>query len=161
MSRRRAAEKRKIKPDVQYNSVLLSKFINIIMQDGKKSTAQKIVYGALEQIEKKFGADPLKVFNDSLQNIKPEFEVTSVRVGGANYQVPTPVGERRGYTLASKWLVEAARKRSGGTMTGKLAEKMVDAINQKGAAVKKRDDTHKMAESNKAFSHLAQRTSRG
>ena len=159
MSRRHAAVKKVIKPDTKYNSVLLSRFINNVMKDGKKSLAEKIVYGALERVEKKQNADPFKTFTDGINNVKPFVEVTSVRVGGANYQVPSPVDERRGYALATRWLINAAIKRSGRSMVEKLAEELFDAANNRGVAIKKREDTHKMAESNKAFAHFAQRTS--
>lgn len=159
MSRRHAAVKRVIKADTRYNSVLLSKFINNVMKDGKKSIAERIVYGALDRVEKKHGADSFKIFNDSLNNVKPYVEVTSVRVGGANYQVPSPVGERRGYTLATRWIIDAALKRSGRSMIEKLAEEFFDSANSRGVAIKKREDTHKMAEANKAFAHFAHKTS--
>jgi len=159
MSRRHAAVKRVVKPDTRYNNVLLSKFINNVMKDGKKAIAEKIVYGALDRVEKKHGADPLKTFNDSINNVKPYVEVSSVRVGGANYQVPSPVDERRGYALATRWIVDAAVKRSGRSMIEKLAEEFFDSANSRGVAIKKREDTHKMAEANKAFAHFAQRSS--
>ncbi len=159
MSRRHAAVKKVIKPDTKYNSLLLSRFINNIMKDGKKSLAERIVYGALSRVEKKHGSDPFKAFTDGMNNVKPFVEVTSVRVGGANYQVPSPVDERRGYALATRWLINAASKRSGRSMIEKLAEELFDAANNRGVAIKKREDTHKMAESNKAFAHFAQRTS--
>jgi small subunit ribosomal protein S7 len=158
MSRRHAAVKREIAPDAKYNSVLLSKFINNIMKEGKKALAEKIVYGAFEKIEKKQGVDPYKIFTDSMQNVKPYLEVKSVRVGGANYQVPSPVDERRGYALATRWLIAATTKRSGRTMIDKLADELFDAANNRGSSVKKREDTHKMAEANKAFAHFAQRS---
>lgn len=157
MSRRHAAEKRDVKPDSKYNSVLLSKFINNIMQDGKKSVAEKIVYGALARVEKKHGANAFEAFKDGVNNVKPFVEVKSVRVGGANYQVPQPVNDKRGYALATRWLIDAASKRSGRSMIEKLSDEIFDAANNRGASVKKREDTHKMAESNKAFSHFAQR----
>ncbi len=159
MSRRHAVVKKVIKPDTKYNSVLLSRFINNVMKDGKKSLAEKIVYGALERVEKKHNADSFKTFTDGINNVKPFVEVTSVRVGGANYQVPSPVDERRGYALATRWLINAAIKRSGRSMVEKLAEELFDAANNRGVAIKKKEDTHKMAESNKAFAHFAQRTS--
>ncbi|PCJ29514.1 MAG: 30S ribosomal protein S7 [Rickettsiales bacterium] len=160
MSRRHAAVKRVVKPDTKYKSVLLSKFINNLMKDGKKSIAEKIVYDAMERVEKKHGANPLETFNESINNVKPYVEVSSVRVGGANYQVPSPVDERRGYALAIRWLVDAAQKRSGRSMVEKLAEELFDAANSRGVAIKKREDTHKMAEANKAFAHFAQRQQR-
>ncbi|MCP5369183.1 MAG: 30S ribosomal protein S7 [Rickettsiaceae bacterium] len=158
MSRRHAAVKREIAPDAKYNSVLLSKFINNIMKEGKKALAEKIVYGAFEKLEQKQGLDPYKIFTDSMQNVKPYLEVKSVRVGGANYQVPSPVDERRGYALAIRWIIAAAVKRSGRTMTDKLADELFDAANNRGSSIKKREDTHKMAEANKAFAHFAQRS---
>lgn len=159
MSRRHAAVKRVIKPDTKYQSVLLAKFINNVMKDGKKSLAERVVYGALERVEKKHNADPFKTFTESMNNVKPYVEVTSVRVGGANYQVPSPVDERRGYALATRWIIDAAQKRSGRSMIEKLSEELFDAANSRGVAIKKREDTHKMADANKAFSHFAQRTS--
>jgi len=159
MSRRHAAVKKVIKPDSKYNNLLLSRFINSIMKDGKKSLAEKIVYEALERVEKKHSSDPFQTFSDGMNNVKPFVEVTSVRVGGANYQVPSPVDERRGYALATRWLISAALKRSGRSMVEKLSEELFDAANNRGLAIRKREDTHKMAESNKAFAHFAQRTS--
>lgn len=160
MSRRNAAVKREISPDTRYNSVLLAKFINHLMRDGKKAIAEKVVYGALDRVKKKHGADSYETFTESMNNVKPYLEVTSVRVGGANYQVPAPVDERRGFALATRWIIEAARKRSGRSMIEKLSDEFFDAANSRGVAIKKREDTHKMAESNKAFSHFAQRSSR-
>ena len=158
MSRRHAAEKREIKPDSKHNSLLLSKFINNVMKNGKKALAEKIVYGAFRRIEKRHSSDPFKTFTDGMNNVKPYVEVTSVRVGGANYQVPSPVDERRGYALATRWIIGAAVKRAGRSMIEKLAEELFDAANNRGVAIKKKEDTHKMAESNKAFAHFAQRT---
>jgi small subunit ribosomal protein S7 len=157
MSRRHAAVKKIVKPDTKYKSVLLSKFINNIMQSGKKSLAERLVYGAFERVEKKHGSDPFKIFSDCMSNVKPYVEVKSVRVGGANYQVPSPVDEKRGNALAIRWVIGAAQKRSGRSMIEKLAEELFDAANSRGVAIKKREDTHKMAEANKAFSHFAQR----
>lgn len=158
MSRRHAAIKREIAPDSKYNSVLLAKFINHLMKDGKKSLAEKIMYQALERIKQKHRADSFDSFNEAINNVKPYLEVKSVRVGGANYQVPSPVNEARGFALASRWLIEAARKRSGRSMIEKLSDEFFDAANSRGVAVKKREDTHKMAEANKAFAHFAQRS---
>lgn len=155
MSRRHAAEKRTILPDMKYNSVLLAKFINSVMKEGKKSLAEKIIYQAFNRIEKKHRADPYETFNNAINNVKPYLEVTSVRVGGANYQVPSPVDERRGYALATRWIIDAANKRSEKAMVEKLAEELFDAANNRGVAIKKREDTHKMAEANKAFSHFS------
>ncbi|MGC0372318.1 MAG: hypothetical protein DGJ47_001030 [Rickettsiaceae bacterium] len=158
MSRRHAAVKRIINPDAKYNSILLSKFINNLMQDGKKSLAEKIVYGAFDKLEKKHGAEAIKTFNDCMSNVKPYVEVKSVRVGGANYQVPSPVDEKRGFALATRWVIDAAQKRSGRSMIDKLADELFDAANSRGVSIKKREDTHKMAEANKAFAHFAQRS---
>ena len=158
MSRRHAAVKRVVNPDTKYNSTLLAKFINNLMQDGKKALAEKVVYGALDRVEKKHGSEAFKTFTDSMNNVKPYLEVSSVRVGGANYQVPSPVNERRGYALAARWIIDAAQKRSGRSMIEKLSEEFFDAANNRGVALKKREDTHKMAEANKAFAHFAQRT---
>lgn len=155
MSRRHVAEKRLILPDMKYNSVLLAKFINNIMQEGKKALAEKIIYSALEKIERKYKVDPLEAFNNAVNNVKPYVEVKSRRVGGANYQVPLPVEERRGYALAYRWIKDSAVKRPEKTMIGKLAEEIFEASNNRGSAIKKREDTHKMAESNKAFAHYA------
>lgn len=155
MSRRHAAVKRVILPDTKYNSTLLGKFINNIMKEGKKALAEKIVYQAFNRIEKKHRTDPYETFNLAINNVKPYLEVTSVRVGGANYQVPSPVDERRGYALATRWIIDAANKRSEKAMIEKLAEELFEAANNRGVAVKKREDTHKMAEANKAFSHFS------
>lgn len=157
MSRRHTAEKRKILPDMKYNSVLLARFINNVMKEGKKLLAEKIVYSAFDRIEKKHKVDPYQVFNGAMHNVKPYLAVTSVRVGGANYQVPTPVDERRGYALASRWIITAASKRSEKRMIDRLAEELFEASNSRGVAVKKKEDTHKMAEANKAFSHFSSR----
>ncbi|AFC69310.1 30S ribosomal protein S7 [Rickettsia amblyommatis] len=155
MSRRHAAEKRVILPDMKYNSILLSRFINNIMKEGKKALAEKIVYSAFNKIEKKHRVDPYQTFKNAMHNVKPHLEVTSVRVGGANYQVPTHVDERRGYALASRWIINAASKRSEKMMIDKLAEELFEASNNRGVAIKKKEDTHKMAEANKAFSHFS------
>jgi small subunit ribosomal protein S7 len=158
MSRRHAAEKREVLPDVKYNSILVAKFVNNIMSHGKKELAEKIVYGAFDIVKNKHRVDPFEAFNTALSNVRPHLEVTSVRVGGANYQVPSPVDERRGCTLASRWIIDAAKKRSG-SMIAKLAEEIFEASNNRGSAVKKREDTHKMAEANKAFSHFSPKKS--
>lgn len=158
MSRRRVAEKRVIKPDAKYGSVLLSRFVNCMMKDGKKSLAERIIYDVFSRLEKKYSLDPFAAFNDSLNNVKPYMQVTSVRVGGANYQVPSPVTERRGYALAIRWIIDAANKRSGRSMVEKLSDELFDAANNRGVSIKKKEDTHKMAESNKAFAHFAQRS---
>jgi small subunit ribosomal protein S7 len=159
MSRRNAAKKRVIQPDVKHNSILLARFINNLMEQGKKALAEKIIYAAFAKIEKKHKTDGFETFNKAINNVKPYLEVTSVRVGGANYQVPAPVDERRSYKLAGKWIMDAATKRSEKTMSDKLAEELFEAANSRGIAIKKREDTHKMAESNKAFAHFMQRRS--
>ena len=153
MSRRHRAEKREHLPDPKYGDLTLSKFTNGLMYDGKKSAAERIVYGALEIIEKKTGGDPLKVFHEALDNVKPSIEVRSRRVGGATYQVPVEVRSDRRLALAVRWVIEHARSRSETTMTERLSGELMDAANNRGAAVKKREDTHRMAEANKAFSH--------
>jgi small subunit ribosomal protein S7 len=153
MSRRHSAEKRQVLPDAKYHDPVLSKFMNVLMYDGKKSAAEEIVYGALELIEKKAKADPVKLFRDALDNVKPAIEVRSRRVGGATYQVPVEVRPDRRQALAIRWIIETARGRSEKTMTDRLSAELLDAANNRGAAVKKREDTHRMAEANKAFSH--------
>ncbi|MCK5274952.1 MAG: 30S ribosomal protein S7 [Alphaproteobacteria bacterium] len=153
MSRRRAAEKREILPDAKFGDVVLSKFMNIVMVDGKKSAAERIVYGAFDMIEKRAGGDPVKLFHEALENVKPQLEVRSRRVGGATYQVPIDVRPARGQALAFRWLIAMARKRSENTMVERLSGELMDAANNRGAAVKKREDTHRMAEANRAFSH--------
>jgi len=153
MSRRHRAEKREILPDPKFNDLVLSKFMNAIMLDGKKSVAERIVYGALEIVEDKSRAEPVKVFHDALENIKPSVEVRSRRVGGATYQVPVEVRTERRQALAIRWLVSASRARNENTMRERLAGELLDASNNRGTAVKKREDTHRMAEANRAFSH--------
>jgi small subunit ribosomal protein S7 len=153
MSRRRAAEKRDILPDPKYGDVLLTKFTNGLMLDGKKSIAERTVYGALDLMEKRTRQDPLKTFHEALENVRPILEVRSRRVGGATYQVPVEVRATRRQSLAIRWIVDVARKRSENTMVERLAGELLDAANNRGAAVKKREDTHRMAEANKAFSH--------
>ena len=153
MSRKKKAPKRIFYPDTRYQSLLLSKFVNFVMFDGKKSTAEKIIYTALEQIKSKTKEDPIKVFNDAVNNIRPNLEVRSRRVGGATYQVPVEVRAKRSQTLALRWLLDATRKRKNKTMSDKLFNELMDASQRKGSAMKKREDTHKMAESNKAFAH--------
>jgi len=153
MPRRREVPKRVILPDPKYNDVVVTKFINVIMLDGKKSIAEKIFYGAIDKIEAKTKTNGLEVFKKALQNVRPEIEVKSRRVGGATYQVPVEVKENRAMALAMRWLVGYSRKRSGKTMVDKLAAEFMDAAAGKGASVKKKDDTHKMAEANKAFAH--------
>ena len=153
MSRKRKAPNRKIYPDPKYGSVIISKFINSIMYDGKRSTAEKILYDAMEKMKGKNG-DPLKVFNAAISNVKPNIEVRSRRVGGATYQVPVEVKAKRGQALALRWIMDATRKRKNKTMAEKLYAEILDASQNKGSAIKKREDTHKMAESNKAFAHF-------
>ena len=153
MSRKNRAPKRNLYSDSRYKSLILSKFINIIMFDGKKSTAEKIVYTTFDQIKKKTKEDPLKVFDNAVNNIRPNLEVRSRRVGGATYQVPVEIKTKRSQTLALKWLLQAARSRKNKSMADKLSYELMDASQKKGAAMKKREDTHKMAESNKAFAH--------
>jgi len=153
MSRRRVAEKREILPDPKYGSTLLSKFINIMMEDGKKVTAERICYEALDIIEKKTGNDPLKAFKAAVDNVKPVLEVKPRRVGGATYQVPMEVRPARKTALAFRWIMSYARARGERTMSAKLAAELMDAINNTGSSIKKREDTHKMAEANKAFAH--------
>lgn len=151
--RKRSATKRDVLPDSLYNSKVVTKLINQIMKDGKKGTAQKIVYGAFDMIKKKTGEEPMTVFSKAMENIKPALEVKSRRVGGANYQVPVEVKADRAQTLAFRWLAQYARLRSGKSMAEKLANEIIDASNGVGASVKKREDTHKMAEANRAFAH--------
>jgi small subunit ribosomal protein S7 len=152
MSRRSEAPKRQILPDPKYKSDLLAKFINTVMKDGKKSVAERVLYGALTQIESKKG-DGIQVLEQALDNVRPRVEVKSRRVGGATYQVPVEVRSVRQNALAMRWLVDAARKRGEKSMALKLAGELMDAADSKGSAVKKREDTHRMAEANKAFSH--------
>ena len=153
MSRRRAAEKRDVLPDPKYGDRMLTKFTNSLMLDGKKSAAEKIIYGALDLMEGKTGQDPVKLFHEAIDNVKPSVEVRSRRVGGATYQVPIEVRTDRRQALAIRWLVDISRNRSEHTMTERLSAELLDAANNRGAAVKKREDTHRMAEANKAFSH--------
>jgi small subunit ribosomal protein S7 len=153
MSRRRTAEKREIQPDPKFGDIVVSKFMNCLMYEGKKSVTESIVYGAFEQIQKKSGNDPVKVFHDALGNVKPQLEVRSRRVGGATYQVPVEVRPDRAQALAIRWLIMTARDRSESTMVDRLSGELLDASNNRGASVKKREDTHRMAEANKAFSH--------
>lgn len=153
MSRRHKAEKREILPDAVFGDVVLSKFINSVMQDGKKSTAEAIVYGALEKMKSRGAQDPLRTFHEALENVRPHLEVRSRRVGGATYQVPVEVRPVRAQALAFRWLIDMSRKRSENTMVDRLSGELMDAANNRGAAIKKREDTHKMAEANRAFSH--------
>ena len=153
MSRRHAAEKREVLPDPKFKDLVITKFMNALMVDGKKSVAETIVYGALEGIQKKTSGDPLSTFHEAIENVKPSVEVRSRRVGGATYQVPVEVRSERRQALAIRWLVEHARKRSENTMVERLSGELLDAANNRGASVKKREDTHRMAEANRAFSH--------
>ncbi len=153
MPRRREVPKREIIPDPKYNEVLVAKFINTLMYDGKRSTAERILYGALGIIEEKRGEDPISTFKRALENVQPVIEVKSRRVGGATYQVPVEISPARRLALAMRWLRNYSRGRAGRSMTEKLAGELMDAAEGRGAAVKKREDTHKMAEANKAFAH--------
>jgi len=153
MSRRHRAEKREILPDPKFGDVVVSKFMNNLMFDGKKSVAEGIVYGAFDQIAARGGNDPLRMFHEALENVRPEVEVRSRRVGGATYQVPVEVRAERAQALSMRWLIMAARARSEMTMTARLAGEVMDAASNRGAAVKRREDTHRMAEANRAFSH--------
>jgi small subunit ribosomal protein S7 len=153
MSRRRKAERREAIPDAKYGDAILGRFMNCLMYDGKKSAAEKIVYGALESIEAKAKSDPVKMFHSALENVAPAIEVRSRRVGGATYQVPVEVRPERRQTLAIRWIIAASRGRNEQTMEGRLSAELLDAANNRGSAVKKREDTHKMAEANRAFSH--------
>ncbi len=153
MSRRGPAPKRTIDPDPVYRSTLVSQVVNKVLQDGKKETAREIVYGALEIVERRTSQDPLTVLKRAIDNLKPQVEVRSRRVGGSSYQVPMEVSPRRSQTLAVRWLVDFARKRREPSMADRLANEILDANNRTGAAMKRRDDIHKMAESNRAFAH--------
>ena len=153
MSRRHSAEKREVLPDAKYGDRVLTKFMNNLMHAGKKSVAENIVYGAMEQVESKMRRAPIEVFHEALDNIKPSVEVRSRRVGGATYQVPVEVRPERREALAIRWLIKASRARNEHTMEERLAGELLDAANSRGTAVKKREDTHKMADANKAFSH--------
>ena len=153
MSRRHRAEKREVLPDPKFGDLVLSKFMNQIMVDGKKSTAERIVYGALDLVEARGKRDPVEMFHDALDNVSPAVEVRSRRVGGATYQVPVEVRPERRQALAIRWLVAAARARNENTMRERLAGELLDASNGRGNAVKKREDTHRMAEANREFSH--------
>ena len=153
MSRRHAAEKREFFPDPKYGDVVITKLMNNLMLDGKKSVAERIVYGAFDEIERKAKQDPVQLFHEALSNVRPQIEVRSRRVGGATYQVPVEVRGERSQALAIRWIIEMSRNRSENTMTGRLSAELLDAANNRGAAVKKREDTHRMAEANKAFAH--------
>ena len=153
MSRRHSAEKRVINPDPKFGDLVISKFMNSIMLDGKKSVSERIVYGALEAVEGKLKQDPVEVFHTALENVMPAVEVRSRRVGGATYQVPVYVRAERKQALAIRWIIAAARNRNERTMIDRLSGELLDAFNNRGSAVKKREDTHRMAEANRAFSH--------
>ena len=154
MSRRHAAEKRKVLPDPKFGDIVVTKFMNVLMYDGKKSAAEKIVYGAFDRIAGRTGGDGVSVFREALENVAPKVEVRSRRVGGATYQVPMDVRAERSQALAIRWLIESARKRSETTMVDRLANELMDAQQNRGNAMKKREDTHKMADANKAFAHF-------
>jgi small subunit ribosomal protein S7 len=154
MPRRYRPEKRKVEPDLRTNSVLVAMFVNRLMKKGKKSTARRILYDSFDIIESRTGEQPVAVFEQAVQNVLPRVEVKPRRVGGATYQVPIPVGSHRQTSLAMRWLLTAARSRGGRSMADKLANELMDAFNNQGAAVKRRDDTHRMAEANRAFSHF-------
>jgi len=153
MSRRRAADKREINPDAKFGDLVIAKFINSVMEEGKKGVAERIVYGALDRIGKKVNQDAVKVFHDAIENVKPTVEVRSRRVGGATYQVPVEVRPERRQALAFRWIVSNARGRNEKTMVDRLSNELMDAAANRGGAVKKREDTHRMAEANRAFSH--------
>jgi small subunit ribosomal protein S7 len=155
MSRRHSAEKREVLPDPKFGDLVLSRFMNVLMYDGKKSTAETIVYAALDTLKRRGGpnSDPLRLFHEAMDNVKPAVEVRSRRVGGATYQVPVEVRPERRQALAIRWLIDSARKRGEHTMEDRLSAELMDAANNRGSAVKKREDTHRMAEANKAFSH--------
>ena len=153
MSRRRRAEKRDVLPDPKFGDIVVTKFMNSVMYEGKKSVAEQIVYGAFDKIEGRTKGDPLRLFHDALDNVKPAVEVKSRRVGGSTYQVPVEVRPDRRTSLAMRWVIGAARRRPERSMAEKLSAELLDAANNRGTAVKKREDTHKMAEANKAFAH--------
>jgi small subunit ribosomal protein S7 len=153
MSRRHAAEKREVLPDAKYGDRVVTKFMNNLMVDGKKSVAETIVYSALERVQTRLKREPIEIFHEALDNVKPSVEVRSRRVGGATYQVPVEVRPTRREALAIRWLIDASKKRNENTMEERLAGELADAVNNRGTAVKKREDTHKMADANKAFSH--------
>ena len=153
MPRRRVVSRRQVLPDPKFGSDLLAKFINMLMEDGKKSVAERIIYGALDQVATRKSAEPLELLDQAMENVRPVVEVKSRRVGGATYQVPVEVRPSRRNSLAMRWLIDAARKRSEKSMALRLAGELMDAADSRGAAVKKKEDTHRMAEANKAFSH--------
>ena len=153
MSRRHRAEKREVLPDPKFGDQIVTKFMNVLMIDGKKSAAEKIVYGAFDRISGRTGQEGVQVFHEALENVRPQVEVRSRRVGGATYQVPVEVRPERAQALAIRWLIDSSRKRGETTMVDRLSGELMDAANNRGNAVKKREDTHKMAEANRAFSH--------
>jgi small subunit ribosomal protein S7 len=153
MSRRHSAEKREVNPDPKFSDLVLTKFMNAVMEHGKKSVAERIVYGALERMEQKAKSDPIAMFHQALENVMPAVEVRSRRVGGATYQVPVEVRSERRQALAIRWIIAAARGRNENTMVERLSAELLDASSNRGTAVKKREDTHKMADANRAFSH--------
>lgn len=153
MSRRHRAERRSVNPDLIYNSELVTRFINQVMERGKKSTAERVIYGAFTEIEAKLSQSPVEVFEKAIENVRPQLEVKSRRVGGATYQVPLEVKEGRGRALAMRWIIGNARNKRGVPMAKALANELMDAFNETGSSIKKRDDTHKMAQANKAFAH--------
>ena len=153
MSRRHRAEKREVNPDPKFHDLVVTKFMNAIMKEGKKSVAENIVYGAFERMQSRAKSDPIQLFHSALENVMPAVEVRSRRVGGATYQVPVEVRPERRQALAIRWLITAARSRNENTMEERLSGELLDAANNRGTAVKKREDTHKMAEANRAFSH--------
>ena len=153
MSRRHAAQKREVIPDPKFHDVVVTKFMNAVMEDGKKSVAERMVYGAFEKMEQRGKANPIDLFRQALDNVMPSVEVRSRRVGGATYQVPVEVRIERRQALAIRWIITAAKNRNENTMEERLAGELLDAVNSRGSAVKKREDTHKMADANKAFSH--------
>ena len=153
MSRRHRAEKRETLPDPKFGDAVVSKFMSCLMYDGKRSVAERIVYGAFDKIHENTGLEPVTVFHNAIENVRPNLEVRSRRVGGATYQVPVEVRSTRAQALAIRWLIDSSRNRGENTMTDRLSGELLDAMNNRGAAVKKREDTHKMAEANRAFSH--------
>jgi small subunit ribosomal protein S7 len=153
MPRRGTIKKRKAQPDSSYNSTVVARFINLLLKKGKKTTAERVVYNSMEMVKQKTKEDPLKVLEKALENVRPLLETKSRRVGGANYQVPIEVSPGRSFSLGVRWLLHYARERSGRSMEEKLSAEIIDALNNRGGAVKKREDTHKMAESNRAFAH--------
>lgn len=155
--RRRKAEKRDLAPDAAYDSVAVSRFINYVMEEGKKSVAERVVYGAFDIIKEKAKKDPLKIFEDAIEHVTPSMEVVSRRIGGANYQIPTEVRPDRQFFLAANWIIEAARAKKGKPMAERLAEEILTAASNEGDAVKKKQNVHRMAEANRAFAHFARR----